>query len=63
MAAAASAPCSIGDPPRKMVQRVMRATVKPGAPVSYLALYSMNVSTDAARAAFMKKVAAEMDTF
>jgi putative NADPH-quinone reductase len=53
----------MGDPPRKLVRRLIRSTVKPGAPVSYLALYSMNVSADAARAAFMKKVAAEMDRF
>ena len=53
----------MGDPPRKLVHRLIRSTVKPGAPVSYIALYSMNVSTDAARAAFMKKVAAEMDKF
>ena len=53
----------MGDPPRKLVHRLIRSTVKPGASVSYIALYSMNVSTDAAREAFMKKVAAEMDKF
>ncbi len=53
----------MGDPPRKLVNRVLRATVKPGAPVSYLAHYSMNLSTDASRAAFMAKVAAKMDAF
>jgi hypothetical protein len=37
--------------------------VKPGAPVSYMAHYSMNLSTDESRAAFMKKVAARMDAF
>ena len=37
----------MGDPPRKLVNRLLRATVKPGAPVSYLAHYSMNLSTDA----------------
>ena len=53
----------MGDPPRKLIQRLMRATVKPGAPVSYLAHYSMNVSTDQSREAFMRKVAASMDAF
>lgn len=53
----------MGDPPRKIVKRMLRATIKPGAPVSYLAHYSMNVSTDATRNAFMAKVAATMDAF
>ena len=53
----------MGNPPRKLVNRVLRSTVRPGAPVSYLAHYSMNLSTDASRAAFMKKVAARMDAF
>ncbi len=37
--------------------------VKPGAPVSYLAHYSMNLSTPASREKFMAKVAASMDAF
>lgn len=53
----------VGDPPRKLVGRLLRATVKPGAPVSYLAHYSMNLSTDKSRAAFVRKVAAKMDSF
>lgn len=53
----------MGDPPRKVVKRMLRATIKPGAPVSYLAHYSMNLSTDASRAAFTAKVAASMDQF
>lgn len=53
----------MGNPPRKLVNRVLRSTVKPGAPVSYMAHYSMNLSTDASREAFMKKVAAKMDAF
>lgn len=53
----------MGDPPRKLVNRLLRATVKPGAPVSYMAHYSMNLSTDESRAAFMRKVAARMDAF
>ena len=53
----------MGDPPRKLVNRLLRATVKPGASVSYLAHYSMNLSTAESRAAFMAKVAAKMDGF
>ncbi|RWA84702.1 NAD(P)H-dependent oxidoreductase [Mesorhizobium sp.] len=53
----------MGDPPRKVVKRMLRATIKPGASVSYLAHYSMNLSTDKTREAFMAKVAASMDQF
>lgn len=53
----------VGDPPRKLARRVLRATIKPGAPVRYLAHYDMNRSTDQSRAAFMARVGAEMDGF
>ena len=53
----------MGDPPRKLIKRMLRATVKPGAPVSYLAHYAMNLSTIETRKAFMTKVAASMDSF
>jgi putative NADPH-quinone reductase len=53
----------MGDPPRKIVHRLLRTTVKPGAPVSYLAHYSMNLSTEQSREAFMRKVAQRMDAF
>ena len=53
----------MGDPPRKLIKRMLRATVKPGAPVSYLAHYAMNLSTAETRKAFMAKVAASMDAF
>ena len=53
----------MGNPPRKLVNRVLRATVKPGASVSYLAHYSMNLSTDETRRRFMARVAAKMDRF
>ncbi|MET0574778.1 MAG: NAD(P)H-dependent oxidoreductase [Mesorhizobium sp.] len=53
----------MGDPPRRLVKRALRATIKPGAPVSYLAHYSMNLSTDLSRRKFMAKVAAAMDAF
>lgn len=53
----------MGDPPRKLIKRMLRATVKPGAPVTYLAHYAMNLSTDRTRKSFMTKVAASMDAF
>ncbi|SFO93648.1 Putative NADPH-quinone reductase (modulator of drug activity B) [Mesorhizobium sp. NFR06] len=53
----------MGDPPRRIVKRMLRATIKPGAPISYLAHYSMNLSTDQTRNAFVAKVAASMDQF
>lgn len=53
----------MGNPPKKLVSRMLRATVKPGAPVSYLAHYSMNLSTPESREKFMVKVAAKMDAF
>ncbi|MBA3449473.1 MAG: NAD(P)H-dependent oxidoreductase [Pseudaminobacter sp.] len=53
----------MGDPPRKLVNRLLRATVEPGARVSYLAHYGMNVSTEESRKKFMDKVAAEMGAF
>jgi putative NADPH-quinone reductase len=53
----------MGDPPRRLIKRMLRATVKPGAPVSYLAHYAMNLSTIETRKAFTTKVAASMDAF
>lgn len=53
----------MGDPPRRLVGRLLRSTIKPWSPVKYLAHYSMNLSTDQSRAAYMKKVAAAMDGF
>jgi putative NADPH-quinone reductase len=53
----------VGNPPRKMIKRVMRASVRPGAPVAFLAHYSMNLSTDQSRRKFMEKVAAKMSAF
>lgn len=53
----------MGDPPRKVVNRLLRATVKPGASFSYLAHYDMNRSTDRTRDAFFRKVSASMDRF
>ena len=53
----------VGDPPRKLIHRLLRASVKRGASVSYLANYSMNLSTPQSRDRFMAKVAHKMDTF
>lgn len=53
----------MGDPPRKLAKRLLRSTIKPLAPVSYLAHYSMNLSTDASRESFKRRVADEMDRF
>ena len=53
----------VGDPPRKLVTRLLRSTVKSFAPVTYLAHYSMNLSTEQSREKFMVKVAAAMGTF
>jgi putative NADPH-quinone reductase len=53
----------VGNPPRKMIKRVMLASVRPGAPVAFLAHYSMNLSTDQSRRKFMEKVAAKMSAF
>src|SRR5262245_11135358 len=53
----------MGDPPRKIINRLIRATIKPGAPVSYLAHYSMNLSTERTRSAFQHKVKTAMDAF
>ncbi|WP_187972171.1 NAD(P)H-dependent oxidoreductase [Aquibium microcysteis] len=53
----------IGDPPRRLVKRLLWGTVKPGAQVEYLAHYDMNRSTDASRKRFMDKVSSAMDRF
>lgn len=45
-----------GDPPRRLATRVMRATIRPGARVRYLAHYDMNRSTPESRARFLSKV-------
>ncbi len=52
-----------GDPPRRHVKRVLRALIKPAAPVHYLAHYDMNRSTDLSRSAFLVRVGARMERF
>ncbi|MCZ7659355.1 MAG: NAD(P)H-dependent oxidoreductase [Xanthobacteraceae bacterium] len=46
----------VGDPPRKMVKRILAGYTERRAKVDYLALYHMNVATEAERAAFMDRV-------
>lgn len=53
----------VGDPPRKCVTRVLRAVVRPAAPVSYLAHYDMNRSTAESRARFLGRVTSSMHAF
>ena len=53
----------IGDPPRKVVKRAVRAVVHPTARTVYLPLYGMNRNTAATREAFLKKVTATMGVF
>mgnify|MGYP004444998747 FL=1 len=53
----------MGDPPRKIANRMLRATVRPGAPVTYLAHYEMNLSTDKTRQSFMSRVERALDKF
>ncbi len=53
----------MGDPPRRLGKRLLRSTIKPFAPLAYLAHYSMNLSTDRSRKAFMAKVGSVMDGF
>jgi NAD(P)H dehydrogenase (quinone) len=46
----------VGDPPRKVVMRVLRVLVAPGARRRYLALHDMNRQTEEGRAAFLRKI-------
>ncbi|MCE6074195.1 NAD(P)H-dependent oxidoreductase [Agrobacterium vitis] len=52
-----------GNPPKKSVTRVIRAQIKLGAPVKFMAHYDMNNCTDESRAAFLDKVRREMERF
>jgi NAD(P)H dehydrogenase (quinone) len=52
----------VGDPPRRLVTRVLRATTG-FPPTDYLAHYDMNRSTEASRAAFLARVETAMLRF
>jgi NAD(P)H dehydrogenase (quinone) len=54
---------AVGDPPKKLITRYLRWFVAKGAPVQYLALYHMNVATEAKRKAFIGKVSRAMERF
>lgn len=52
-----------GNPPKKIVQRVLRAQINPWSPVTFLAHYDMNNCTEETRARFMAKVKTKMERF
>ncbi|MGV0911859.1 NAD(P)H-dependent oxidoreductase [Martelella sp. FOR1707] len=52
-----------GNPPKKMIKRVLRAQIKLGAPVRFMAHYDMNNCTEETRARFLDKVKSEMEAF
>jgi NAD(P)H dehydrogenase (quinone) len=49
----------MGDPPRRFLQRSLRATAAPGTRCDYLALHDMNHTTLSKREAFLRKVEAK----
>ncbi len=51
-----------GDPPRHVVRRAIWHVCRPET-MRYLALYDMNRATEARRAAFVDRVAREMERF
>ncbi|MEM8813150.1 MAG: NAD(P)H-dependent oxidoreductase [Pseudomonadota bacterium] len=53
----------VGDPPRRSITRVLRALIKPRAPVTYLAHYDMNRSTPKTRGDFLNRVKAHCRSF
>jgi len=53
----------LGDPPRRIVKRVIRGQVRPLAPVMFMAHYDMNRSTDETRTRFLEKVGTAMSSF
>ena len=52
-----------GDPPRKLVKRVLRSLVKLRTPVIYLGCYDMNRATPASCDQFLAQVTKEMAAF
>lgn len=52
-----------GNPPRKLVTRMLRATIKPFAPVKFMAHYTMDRSTPESRQKFLTKVRLHMERF
>lgn len=52
-----------GNPPKKIVKRVLRAQINPLRPVTFLAHYDMNNCTRETRARFLDKVKTTMERF
>ncbi|MBY4589607.1 NAD(P)H-dependent oxidoreductase [Rhizobium redzepovicii] len=52
-----------GNPPKKIVKRVLRAQINPLRPVTFLAHYDMNNCTPESRASFLEKVKTAMERF
>ena len=52
-----------GNPPKKIVKRVIRAQINPVSPVTFLAHYDMNNSTDETRTRFLQTVKTAMERF
>ena len=52
-----------GNPPKKIVKRVLRAQINPIRPVTFLAHYDMNNCTEETRARFMNRVKTSMEGF
>jgi putative NADPH-quinone reductase len=52
-----------GDPPRRVVTRVLRAVIGGFRPVNYLACYDMNRASAAKRGDFLRRVQREMAAF
>lgn len=50
----------VGDPPRKLYGRMLRALISPGGRCTYLAHYGIARSTDASRAAFAARMRTEL---
>lgn len=53
----------VGDPPRKIIKRSLRAVVHPTARTVYLTLYDMNRNSEAKCTAFIDKVSTRMRAF
>lgn len=53
----------MGNPPRRLVCRALRAVCHPAVRTLYLAHYGMNRATPESRAAFLQKVAAKVAVF
>ena len=53
----------MGDPPKKVVTRAVRAVCHPLVKTRYIALHDMNRNSQAVCTAFLERVAREMQTF